>query len=194
MAGVFLLVTHLIAGNDLINMQGKTDFSAAKHKQQSMILVDIQTPGIHIKRPLKVFGFDDAPHGHAEISFENVRVPAKNILLGEGRGFEIAQVKLLRAKMRFKFCSQCYYSSFVLYRHLFTFLQGRLGPGRLHHCMRLIGAAERGMQMMAQRALSRKVFGKYIAEHGSFLSDIAKVSSFCCQTLSIPSISLILLV
>ncbi|XP_044479974.1 probable acyl-CoA dehydrogenase IBR3 [Mangifera indica] len=126
----------------ILIVMGKTDFSAAKHKQQSMILVDIQTPGIHIKRPLKVFGFDDAPHGHAEISFENVRVPAKNILLGEGRGFEIAQ--------------------------------GRLGPGRLHHCMRLIGAAERGMQMMAQRALSRKVFGKYIAEHGSFLSDIAK--------------------
>jgi len=104
--------------------------------------VDIRTPGIRIKRPLMVFGFDDAPHGHAEVSFENVRVPAKNILLGEGRGFEIAQ--------------------------------GRLGPGRLHHCMRLIGAAERGMQMMAQRALSRRVFGKLIAEQGSFISDIAK--------------------
>ncbi|KAJ4722130.1 acyl-CoA dehydrogenase-related [Melia azedarach] len=126
----------------LLIVMGKTDFSAAKHKQQSMILVDIQTPGIHIKRPLLVFGFDDAPHGHAEVSFKNVCVPAKNILLGEGRGFEIAQ--------------------------------GRLGPGRLHHCMRLIGAAERGMQMMARRALSRKVFGKFIAEHGSFLSDIAK--------------------
>ncbi|XP_057957891.1 probable acyl-CoA dehydrogenase IBR3 [Malania oleifera] len=126
----------------LLIVMGKTNFTAAKHKQQSMILVDIQTPGIHIKRPLTVFGFDDAPHGHAEISFENVRVPAKNILLGEGRGFEIAQ--------------------------------GRLGPGRLHHCMRLVGAAERGMQMAVQRALRRRVFGKLIAQQGSFLSDIAK--------------------
>ncbi|KAL5996203.1 putative acyl-CoA dehydrogenase ibr3 [Asimina triloba] len=101
-----------------------------------------RTPGVHIKRHLQVFGFDDAPHGHAEVSFENVRVPAENILLGQGCGFEIAQ--------------------------------GRLGPGRLHHCMRLIGAAERGMQMMVQRALSRKVFGKFIAQQGSFLSDLAK--------------------
>jgi acyl-CoA dehydrogenase len=126
----------------LLIVMGKTDFTAPKHKQQSMILVDINSPGIHIKRPLQVFGFDDAPHGHAEIVFDNVRVPAKNILLGEGCGFEIAQ--------------------------------GRLGPGRLHHCMRLIGAAERGMQIMVQRALSRKAFGKYIAQHGSFLSDMAK--------------------
>ncbi|CAI9118956.1 OLC1v1020590C1 [Oldenlandia corymbosa var. corymbosa] len=126
----------------LLIVMGKTDFTAPKHKQQSMILVDINTPGINIKRPLTVFGFDDAPHGHAEIWFENVRVPATNILLGEGRGFEIAQ--------------------------------GRLGPGRLHHCMRLIGAAERGMQMTVERALKRKAFGKLIAEHGSFLSDIAK--------------------
>ncbi|XWS39007.1 hypothetical protein CRYUN_Cryun18bG0013000 [Craigia yunnanensis] len=126
----------------ILILMGKTDFTGPRHKQQSMILVDVQTPGVCIKRPLTVFGFDDAPHGHAEISFENVRVPAKNILLGEGCGFEIAQ--------------------------------GRLGPGRLHHCMRLIGAAERGMQLMAQRALNRKTFGKLIAEHGSFLSDIAK--------------------
>ncbi|OIV91981.1 hypothetical protein TanjilG_06609 [Lupinus angustifolius] len=123
-------------------VMGKTDFNAAMHKQQSMILVDIQTPGVHVKRPLLVFGFDDAPHGHAEVTFENVRVPAKNVLLGEGCGFEIAQ--------------------------------GRLGPGRLHHCMRLVGAAERGMQLMAQRAVSRKTFGKFIAQHGSFLSDMAK--------------------
>ncbi|KAL1111547.1 hypothetical protein V6Z11_D02G067700 [Gossypium hirsutum] len=126
----------------ILILMGKTDFTAPKHKQQSMILVDIKTPGICVKRPLTVFGFDDAPHGHAEVSFENVRVPAKNILLGEGRGFEIAQ--------------------------------GRLGPGRLHHCMRLIGTAERGMQLMAERALNRKTFGKYIAQHGSFLSDFAK--------------------
>ncbi|XWS46482.1 hypothetical protein CRYUN_Cryun14cG0071300 [Craigia yunnanensis] len=121
---------------------GKTDFTAPKHKQESMILVDIQSPGGCIKRPLTVFGFDDAPHGHAEIPFQNVCVPAKSILLGEGRGFEIAQ--------------------------------GRLGPGRVNHCMRLIGAAEHGMQLMAQRALHRKTFGKLIAQHGSFLSDIAK--------------------
>ncbi|XP_042518244.1 probable acyl-CoA dehydrogenase IBR3 [Macadamia integrifolia] len=126
----------------LLIVMGKTDPTAANHKQQSMILVDINTPGICIKRPLTVFGFDDAPHGHAEVLFENVCVPAKNILLGEGRGFEIAQ--------------------------------GRLGPGRLHHCMRLIGAAERGMEMMVERALRRTVFGKLIAQQGSFLSDVAK--------------------
>ncbi|KAJ0979775.1 hypothetical protein J5N97_015249 [Dioscorea zingiberensis] len=126
----------------LLIVMGKTDFTASTHKQQSMILVDINTPGVQIIRPLHVFGFDDAPHGHAEVSFDNVRVPINNILLGEGRGFEIAQ--------------------------------GRLGPGRLHHCMRLIGAAERGMNLMVQRALGRKVFGKLIAEQGSFLSDLAK--------------------
>ncbi|KAH0448226.1 hypothetical protein IEQ34_022026 [Dendrobium chrysotoxum] len=126
----------------LLIVMGKTDFTAAKHEQQSMILVDIDTPGVRVERPLMVFGFDDAPHGHAEVSFENVEVPVENILLGEGRGFEIAQ--------------------------------GRLGPGRLHHCMRLIGAAERGMQLMVERALKRRAFGKRIAEHGSFLSDLAK--------------------
>ncbi|KAL5158161.1 putative acyl-CoA dehydrogenase IBR3 [Glycine soja] len=126
----------------ILIVMGKTDFNAVKHKQQSMILVDVQTPGVHIKRPLTVFGFDDAPHGHAEVTFENVCVPAKNIILGEGRGFEIAQ--------------------------------GRLGPGRLHHCMRLIGVAERGMHMMIQRAVGRRTFGKLIAQHGSFISDMAK--------------------
>uniref|UniRef100_A0A7N0T2F5 Acyl-CoA dehydrogenase n=1 Tax=Kalanchoe fedtschenkoi TaxID=63787 RepID=A0A7N0T2F5_KALFE len=126
----------------ILVVMGKTDPTAPKHKQQSMILVDIKTPGVIVKRPLLVFGFDDAPHGHAEVIFDNVRVPAKNILLGEGRGFEIAQ--------------------------------GRLGPGRLHHCMRLIGAAERGMSLMAQRAIQRKTFGKLIAQHGSFQSDIAR--------------------
>ncbi|CAH9148267.1 unnamed protein product [Cuscuta epithymum] len=126
----------------LLIVMGKTDPTAPLHKQQSMILVDINTPGVTVKRPLTVFGFDDAPHGHAEVWFENARVSDKNILLGEGRGFEIAQ--------------------------------GRLGPGRMHHCMRLIGAAERGMQMMVTRAIERKVFGKLIAEHGSFRSDVAR--------------------
>lgn len=126
----------------ILIVMGKTDFSAPKHKQQSMILVDIRSPGVQVIRPLTVFGFDDAPHGHAEVYFENVCVPAKNVLLAEGGGFEIAQ--------------------------------GRLGPGRLHHCMRLIGAAERGMELMVQRALQRKTFGKFIAQHGSFQSDLAK--------------------
>ncbi|XP_078160391.1 putative acyl-CoA dehydrogenase IBR3 [Carex rostrata] len=133
-------------------LMGKTDFSAPKHKQQSMILVDINTPGVHIKRHLMVFGFDDALHGHAEIVFDNVWVPAKNILLGEGQGFEIAQ--------------------------------GRLGPGRLHHCMRCIGSAKRAMELMVERALKRRVFGKTIAEHGLHLVSFYNYLIFIC--LSVP--------
>jgi acyl-CoA dehydrogenase len=123
-------------------VMGKSDFNAPKHKQQSMILVPMDAPGLTIERPLSVYGYEHPPLGHAELVFKNVRVPAANMLLGEGRGFEIAQ--------------------------------SRLGPGRIHHCMRFIGLGERAIESMCRRAKSRSAFGGSFAEFGALRQTIGQ--------------------
>jgi len=136
-------------------LMGKTDPAAATHQQQSQILIPANTPGIRIVRMLSVFGYDDAPHGHAEMVFENVKVPVDHIILGEGRGFEIAQ--------------------------------GRLGPGRIHHCMRTIGIAERALALLCQRISSRTAFGKRIVEHSVWEERIAdaRIEIECARLLTL---------
>ena len=139
----------------LIILMGRTNPEAPSHVQQSQIFIDRDTPGITIERSLPVFGYDDAPHGHGEVTFKNVRVPASNIILGEGRGFEIAQ--------------------------------GRLGPGRIHHCMRTIGVAERALEMMCERLLGREAFGKKIAEHSVWEERVAnaRIEIECARLLTL---------
>ena len=140
---------------EILILMGQTNPAAPSHARQSQILVPRHTPGITVKRFLRVFGYDDAPHGHGEVLFENVRVPAENLLLGEGRGFEIAQ--------------------------------GRLGPGRIHHCMRTIGVAERALEKMCQRLMTRTAFGKKIYEHSVWEERIAdaRIDIECARLLTL---------
>jgi alkylation response protein AidB-like acyl-CoA dehydrogenase len=136
-------------------VMGKTNPDTDRHSQQSQIFVPLDTPGVNVKRMLPVFGFDDAPHGHAEVELKNVTVPAENMILGEGRGFEIAQ--------------------------------GRLGPGRIHHCMRSIGAAERALESMCKRLLTREAFGKRIAQHSVWEQRVAeaRINIDMCRLLTL---------
>lgn len=139
----------------ILILMGKTDPSAPTYRQQSMILVPRDTPGITVERMLHVMGYDDAPHGHGQVLFENVRVPKENILLGEGRGFEIAQ--------------------------------GRLGPGRIHHCMRIIGVAERALEMMCRRGAERVTWGKQLADRDNFMERVAdaRINIEMCRLLTL---------